>query len=163
VENCEHRWPQIPVAATYLKIDATNMINGMSNENPALDFVRCIEYVWSAYEVIGEIMMKIGAIKPVTNDAIPMLRRMLDRKKKLKKYVLIIPSATVCRIISSVCIVQNKLRRAAQVSKIQKDVEESESDGGWRQHFVSSKQGTRIPRRCTIGAPFPIHLSSSTF
>ncbi len=65
----------------YLKIDATNIINGISSENPALDFVRCIEYVWSAYEVIGDIMINIGAITLVTKDAIPMLERVLLRAK----------------------------------------------------------------------------------
>ena len=50
------------------------MINGISSEKPALDFVRCIEYVWSAYEVMGEMIMKMGAMKPVTNDTIPILR-----------------------------------------------------------------------------------------
>jgi hypothetical protein len=58
------------------------MINGISNENPALDFVRCIEYVWSAYEVRGEIIMKTGAITPVTKDAMPILREVLDVRQK---------------------------------------------------------------------------------
>jgi hypothetical protein len=53
-------------------------MSGMSNENPALDFVRCIEYVWSAYDVIGEIMMKIGATTAVINVAIPILESILD-------------------------------------------------------------------------------------
>jgi hypothetical protein len=61
--------------STHLKVDATNIINGISSENPALDFVRCIEYVWSAYEVMGEIMMKIGAMKPVMKDTTPILER----------------------------------------------------------------------------------------
>ena len=67
------------VTVTYLKIDATNIINGISSENPALDFVRCIEYVWSAYEVMGEIMMKIGATKPVIKDTIPILKKEAGR------------------------------------------------------------------------------------
>ena len=33
---------------SYLRKDATSMINGMSREKPALDLVLCIEYVWSA-------------------------------------------------------------------------------------------------------------------
>jgi len=55
-------------------MDATSIINGMSSEKPALDFVRCIEYVWSAYEVMGEMMMKIGATKPVMKDTSPILK-----------------------------------------------------------------------------------------
>ena len=46
----------------------------MSSENPALDFARCIENAWSAYEVIGEIIMNNGATKPDTNVTIPILK-----------------------------------------------------------------------------------------
>ena len=38
------------------------MMSGMSNEKPALDRVLDILHIWSAYEVIGEVMMKMGAM-----------------------------------------------------------------------------------------------------
>ncbi len=60
-------------AASYLRTDATSIINGISNEKPALDLVLCMEYVWSAYEVMGEMIMKMGAAKPVTKDMKPIL------------------------------------------------------------------------------------------
>lgn len=41
---------------SYLRIDATSMINGTSNENPADVLVRCMLYIWSAYDVNGDVM-----------------------------------------------------------------------------------------------------------
>jgi len=38
------------------------MIRGMSREKPALDLVRCIDSAWSPYEMMGDMMMKNGAI-----------------------------------------------------------------------------------------------------
>jgi hypothetical protein len=58
---------------TYRNIDATSIINGISSENPALVLFRCIDKIWSAYEVIGERMMNRGATKPETKDRIPIL------------------------------------------------------------------------------------------
>ena len=63
-------------------MDATNIIKGISSEKPALDFVLCMEYVWSAYEVMGEIMMKTGAMKPVTKDTIPILKEVSGTRQK---------------------------------------------------------------------------------
>jgi len=65
-------------------MDATSIINGISRENPALDFVRCIEYIWSAYEVMGETMMKIGATKPVMKDTRPILKECRERDDRSK-------------------------------------------------------------------------------
>jgi len=42
-------------------MDATSMINGMSSENPALDFARYIERAWSLYDRTGERIKKMGA------------------------------------------------------------------------------------------------------
>jgi hypothetical protein len=71
-------------SAAYFSIDATSIINGISSENPALDFVRCIEYIWSAYEVMGETMMKIGATKPVMKDTRPILKECQERDEYSK-------------------------------------------------------------------------------
>lgn len=64
-----------------------------------LDFVRCIEYVWSAYEVMGEIMMKIGAMKPVMKDTTPILKRAPDARKWLERSCnvsIMRPSMLIC-------------------------------------------------------------------
>lgn len=57
----------------YLSIEATSIMRGMSNEKPALDLLLWIAIVWSAYEVIGEIIMNMGATKPVMKEVIPMM------------------------------------------------------------------------------------------
>lgn len=47
-----------PVASqrgTHFKIDATSMINGISNENPADVLDLCMLYIWSAYDVNGAV------------------------------------------------------------------------------------------------------------
>ena len=41
---------------SYLRIDATSMIKGISSENPAELLVRCILAIWSAYDVTGDVM-----------------------------------------------------------------------------------------------------------
>jgi hypothetical protein len=38
----------------YFKMEAVNIIKGMSSEKPADVLVRRMEYIWSAYEVMGE-------------------------------------------------------------------------------------------------------------
>jgi hypothetical protein len=65
-------------------MDATNIINGISSEKPVLDFVLYIEYVWSAYEVMGEIMIKTGAMKPVKKDTIPILKEVSGTRWKIR-------------------------------------------------------------------------------
>jgi hypothetical protein len=40
------------------------MMSGMSNEKPALDLVRYIEYAWSLYESTGERTRKAGVKYP---------------------------------------------------------------------------------------------------
>lgn len=77
-----------PNAASYLKTDATSMINGISKEKPALDLVRCMEYVWSAYEVMGEIIMKMGAAKPVTKDTMPILTGRPDTRRRCRRWLI---------------------------------------------------------------------------
>jgi hypothetical protein len=76
------------VRGSYLSRDATSIIRGISSENPALDFVRCIAYVWSAYEVIGETIINKGAITPEMKDTMPILTdfRMADRRKIMYEY-----------------------------------------------------------------------------
>ena len=44
-----------------------------------------MEYVWSAYEVMGEIIMKIGATKPVTKDTMPILKGVPGIARELQK------------------------------------------------------------------------------
>ena len=39
---------------TYLSIDATSMIRGISKEKPSLLFDLCIDIIWSAYDVMGD-------------------------------------------------------------------------------------------------------------
>ena len=39
------------------------MISGMSRENPVEERVRCIERIWSAYEVTGVTTRKTGAAR----------------------------------------------------------------------------------------------------
>jgi hypothetical protein len=57
----------------YRNIDATSIISGMSSENPALVLFRCMESIWSPYEVMGDRMMKRGARKPEKKETIPIL------------------------------------------------------------------------------------------
>ena len=47
--------------STYFSIDATSMMRGTSSENPADERFLLIDHIWSAYEVTGELTMKIGA------------------------------------------------------------------------------------------------------
>ena len=42
-------------------IDAKSIIRGISNEKPADDRLLLMAHIWSAYEVTGEVTMKIGA------------------------------------------------------------------------------------------------------
>jgi adenylosuccinate synthase len=58
--------------ATDRRIEATNMIKGISKLNPADDLFLCIARIWSAYEVIGEMIMNIGARKPVMKEVSPI-------------------------------------------------------------------------------------------
>jgi hypothetical protein len=44
----------VDTSNTYLSIDATSMIRGISKEKPSLLFDLCIDIIWSAYEVIGD-------------------------------------------------------------------------------------------------------------
>lgn len=39
---------------TYLKMDATSMMRGISNENPAEFLDRWMLYIWSEYEISGD-------------------------------------------------------------------------------------------------------------
>lgn len=39
---------------SYLRIEATSIMRGMSREKPSLLFERCIDRIWSAYEVRGD-------------------------------------------------------------------------------------------------------------
>lgn len=39
---------------SHLRIDATSIMRGMSREKPSLVLDRCMELIWSAYEVIGD-------------------------------------------------------------------------------------------------------------
>lgn len=60
---------------SYLRIDATSMIKGISSENPAELLVRCILAIWSAYDVTGDVIRLCGTamisitrfIKPFAN------------------------------------------------------------------------------------------------
>lgn len=60
---------------SYLRIDATSMIKGISSENPAELLVRWILAIWSAYDVTGDVMRLCGTamvsiirfIKPCVN------------------------------------------------------------------------------------------------
>ena len=64
-----------PEPESYFRIDATSMIKGISNENPAELLVRCILAIWSAYDVTGDVMRLCGTamvsiirfIKPFAN------------------------------------------------------------------------------------------------
>lgn len=56
------------------------MISGISRENPALDFVRYIEYVWSPYEVMGETIINTGAMTPVMKETIPMVKLLPEKR-----------------------------------------------------------------------------------
>ena len=38
------------------------MMRGMSSEKPAEERILLIDQIWSAYDVIGELTMKTGAI-----------------------------------------------------------------------------------------------------
>lgn len=40
----------------YLRIEASSIIRGMSREKPEEVRVRWIEYIWSAYEVMGDVI-----------------------------------------------------------------------------------------------------------
>ncbi len=40
------------------------MISGISSEKPELDFVLYTDAIWSAYDVIGDMMRNTGATKP---------------------------------------------------------------------------------------------------
>ena len=51
----------LPVGCSHLNMDATSIIRGISNENPALDLFRYIEKAWSLYERMGDVIRKIGA------------------------------------------------------------------------------------------------------
>lgn len=42
-------------AVTNFVMEATSMIKGISREKPAEERLRCMEYIWSAYEVMGEV------------------------------------------------------------------------------------------------------------
>jgi hypothetical protein len=44
-------------SASYRRIEATSMINGMSRENPRLERVLWMLHIWSEYEVRGDTMM----------------------------------------------------------------------------------------------------------
>ena len=48
---------------TNFKIDATSMMSGMSSEKPEDERFLLMDHIWSAYEVIGEVTMKIGAMR----------------------------------------------------------------------------------------------------
>ena len=50
-------------------------MSGISSENPSLDLVLCMEYIWSAYEVIGDATRKIGAAWLITVDRKPNMVR----------------------------------------------------------------------------------------
>lgn len=49
------------------------MIRGMSREKPALVFLRCIEIVWSLYEMMGDRTMKMGARTAVASFMSPSM------------------------------------------------------------------------------------------
>lgn len=38
------------------------MMRGRSSENPSDDRFLCMDHVWSAYDVTGDVMMNIGAM-----------------------------------------------------------------------------------------------------
>lgn len=44
------------IRGSYLRIEATSMIRGMSNENPAELRDRLMLKIWSAYDVTGDVM-----------------------------------------------------------------------------------------------------------
>jgi hypothetical protein len=59
--------PESDRRATYLVMDATSIISGMSSEKPADERFLLMDHIWSAYEVTGEVTMKIGAIWEMTH------------------------------------------------------------------------------------------------
>jgi hypothetical protein len=48
-------------------MDATSMIKGISSEKPADERFLLIDHIWSAYDVTGEVTIKIGAMWAMTH------------------------------------------------------------------------------------------------
>lgn len=56
------------------------MMRGISSEKPADERFLLIDHIWSAYEVTGEVTMKIGAIWVITHltrDMVLKLRQLV--------------------------------------------------------------------------------------
>lgn len=52
------------------------MIRGRSSENPSDERFLCMDHIWSAYDVTGDVMMNMGAMCVIThfiNDAMAWL------------------------------------------------------------------------------------------
>lgn len=59
--KCDSSEERLPVATDF-NIDATSMMSGISSEKPADERLFEILHIWSAYDVTGDVTIKMGAM-----------------------------------------------------------------------------------------------------